>query len=453
MRINEEKITVPAPRDAGKPLEHLRSVLSEVVLPEQYVVRLMVTQNTGSRWELEIGTIAPEGYAIDSRWRSIFNYRRRGLDNAMHCNVALVLPTGIGAELGGHSGDAGPLARLFGMAADCVITHPNVVNGADINDLPENGLYVEGSILSRLLMGEIGLRHVRSNRLLTIVDNHPETELVEHSINSVGAARATMGLRSTAVARLPKSLEMKSLYSESGRAGGEIAGLENLLSLADEYEGEYDAVAITSRIQVPKSYHHEYYLGGLVNPWGGVEAMLTHTVSTLTGLPSAHSPMMESEDILNLNLGVVDPRMAAEVVSVTYLNCVLRGLQRAPQVIWDQSYLCARGTLWAEDISALVIPKGCIGLPTLAALEQGIPVIEVQGNTNLMENRLEELPFGSDNLIQVDNYIEAAGVVSALRSGISLDSLRRPMERTRVEPALIAQTAEEFGDIVRFKAL
>jgi hypothetical protein len=32
------------------------------------------------------------------------------------------------------------------------------------------------------------------------------------------------------------------------------------------------------------------------------------------------------------------------------------------------------GVFTAADVSCLVIPDGCLGLPTLAALEQGIPV-------------------------------------------------------------------------------
>jgi len=42
-----------------------------------------------------------------------------------------------------------------------------------------------------------------------------------------------------------------------------------------------------------------------------------------------------------------------------------------------------------------VIPDGCVGLPTLAALEQGIPVIAVKENKNRMKNDLTKLPFGA----------------------------------------------------------
>ncbi len=73
-------------------------------------------------------------------------------------NVALIVPTGIGCEIGGHAGDANPVAKLIGKCCDKLITHPNVVNASDINEMPENTLYVEGSILNRFLRGELYLQ-------------------------------------------------------------------------------------------------------------------------------------------------------------------------------------------------------------------------------------------------------------------------------------------------------
>jgi hypothetical protein len=49
-----------------------------------------------------------------------------------------------------------------------------------------------------------------------------------------------------------------------------------------------------------------------------------------------------------------------------------------------------------------------------------------------MKNRLDELPFQEGNLIVVDNYLEAAGVISALKSGVSPDAVRRPLAETDV---------------------
>ena len=61
--------------------------------------------------------------------------------------------------------------------------------------------------------------------------------------------------------------------------------------------------------------------------------MLTHAVSTLFDVPSAHAPMLETQEIANVDPGIVDPRMAAESVSLALIQSVLKGLQRSPGII------------------------------------------------------------------------------------------------------------------------
>jgi len=56
----------------------------------------------------------------------------------------LLIPTGIGARIGGFAGDALPVARTLAAAAERVITHPNVLNGASLFWPMGNVLYVEG---------------------------------------------------------------------------------------------------------------------------------------------------------------------------------------------------------------------------------------------------------------------------------------------------------------------
>jgi hypothetical protein len=142
---------------------------------------------------------------------------------------------------------------------------------------------------------------------------------------------------------------------------------------------------------------------------------------------------MSSEAIRTERWGVVEPRKAAEVISSTYLFCVLKGLNRAPQVVTSPTGAYDPSLVQAEDISALVIPDGCVGLPTLAAVEQGIPVIAVRNNTNLMRNDLKDLPLADGQLIYAENYYEAAGVLAALRSGVAATTLVRPMLPMRIE--------------------
>ena len=97
--------------------------------------------------------------------------------------------------------------------------------------------------------------------------------------------------------------------------------------------------------------------------------------------------MFESTEIANLDVGIVDPRMSAEAISACFLHCILKGLHNSPRVTRDGMIFQSAGVVTAEDVSCLVIPDGCVGLPTVAAMEQGIPVIAVRENRNRMRNR------------------------------------------------------------------
>ena len=410
-------------------------------------IRFAITKSSADRVSCAISGLEalPELGALSDI--SIFDFSPRKYENTSQFNVVFLVPTGIGAEIGGHAGDATPTARLLAQTCDTLILHPNVVNASDINEMPSNSLYVEGSVITRLLMGTVGLAPTRANRVLVIIDAHKDDMFVNAAINTVSAARASYGLVCPEVIKLYPPLMMESEFTGFGTAAGKIDGLERIFSVLEEQEGMYDAVAISSVISTPEEFHQAYFdaAGKMVNPWGGVEAMLTHAVSSRFNVPSAHSPMFESQEIANRDPGVVDPRMAAEAISLTFFESVLKGLRRSPRIVTNSSQMSEPEVISASDISCLVIPDGCVGLPTLAALEQGIPVIAVRENENLMENDLTALPWRSDQLRIVDNYWEAAGVLCAIRGGVAPESVRRPIAPTLVTTRKLNDT--ETGQI------
>ncbi|KKM79084.1 hypothetical protein LCGC14_1353470 [marine sediment metagenome] len=398
-------------------------------------VRFAITESPPDHYHCEVGILIRGD--DERKGPSIFEFRHREYENQETFNAVLLVPTGIGAAIGGHAGDACPVARLLGSVCDTLITHPNVVNASDINEMPANALYVEGSVISDLLMGTAGLLRSRANRILVLVSAHAEPAIAAATINAISAARATLGIECVGVVGIDPPLQMKSRYSLTGMAVGTITGLEAICSVLDEYDGQYDAVALTSVIDVPVHYHTEYFeqAGDMVNPWGGVEAMLTHALSRRYRVPMAHAPMSDSSEIANLDVGVVDPRMSAETVSCCFLHCILKGLHKSPRITDDPVLFRSPGVLSAKDVSCLVIPDGCVGLPTLAAIEQNIPVIAVRENRNRMKNELSDYPFQIPGLVTVDNYLEAAGVLVALRAGVSLESVARPLRATKVSGA------------------
>lgn len=437
MLIYEKEIKIPITDLNHKGLLfNFHSSIYKQLNENEIPIRFAVTKTTKTHYVCDLGIITDIKNRNNSLTNKIFNFQKRPFENTDKFNIALVVPTGIGACLGGHSGDAGALTRLFGSVCDTLITHPNVVNAADINELPENGLYVEGSVLSRLLMGNIGLQPVRSNRVKVLVDEHSELFINELCVNAISAARVALGFDCTSVSVMKGVATMKAFYANSGRAAGQIENFDRICKLIEQNPDDYDAIALSTLIDIQESYHGDYFKEenlDMVNPWGGVEAMLTHAISLLYDIPSAHSPMMTSKEVMDLSVGIVDPRKSAEAVSSTYLHCILKGLHSSPKIISKSDAEKSRSAFTASDVSCLVIPDGCVGIPTLAALEQGIPVIAVRGNKNNMQNKLEDLPFSSNKLFIVENYLEAVGIATAIRSGVSLESVKRPIDNTFVE--------------------
>ena len=428
LRLVERSLQIPTRWDRNI-LSDIRDSVSEHLGGDSIPVRFIVSESSGRYMSVEVGVLEPTNSETLPAMPDIFHLAKRSWENTDSFNAVFIVPTGIGAEIGGHAGDATPVARMLAQVCDTLITHPNVVNASDVNEMPDNGLYVEGSVLSRLLMGTVGLRRTRSNRVLVALDAFHDARWVDSAINAVNAARSTYGLETPGIVVLDEPLRLMSEYADSGRATGEVAGLDGLLRAFDQQRGRFDAVAVASSVEVPVAWHMEYFSssGEMVNPWGGVEALLTHAASSIYNVPTAHAPMMESDEVAAVDPGVVDPRMAAEIISITFLQCVLKGLQKSPRMVTDPQHMIAPGTITASDVSCLVIPDGCIGLPTLAALEQGIPVIAVRENRNLMRNDLANLPWNEGQLNIVENYWEAAGVLAALRAGMSPDSVRRPL--------------------------
>jgi hypothetical protein len=327
-----------------------------------------------------------------------------------------LIPTGIGAKIGGHAGDATPAAKLIAACCDKLILHPNVVNAADINEMPSNSLYVEGSILDGFLDAQYKLREVRKNKIL-VVANSPLSPL---TLNAVSASRSTIGLDAE-VLELKTPLIMTAKKCEDGSAGGDVFGWRELCEQVKEYK--FDALALHTPITVPEQVALNYYTRGGVNPWGGVEAIASKLIAALVAKPVAHAPfdpIDRNKDDLYLagQNKVVIPAIAPEVISSCYFHCVLKGLHKAPRIDFNKG-------IDVEDVDFLISPYGCIGKPHRCCFDKNIPVIAVRENTTIYN-------FVDNRIIYVDNYLEAAGVIMSMKLGMDINSVKRPLRRTNV---------------------
>jgi len=335
--------------------------------------------------------------------------------------TVMVIPTGIGCELGGYAGDAIPAARLLAAASGCLITHPNVMNAAALYWSDPRIHYVEGSSLDRFAAGALALRPVRRQRIGLLLDAGIEPELRQRHLQVADGCRASLGLEIGPVVDTDQPLEVSLSLGASGISWGRLGRPDALLRAGARLKGAgATAIAVVARFpdDPGSTALTAYRQGSGVDALAGAEAVISHLLSQELGLPCAHAPALSP---LPLD-PQLDPRAAGEELGYTFLACVLVGLSRAPDLV-----PAARATpadLAIDQVGALLAPAGALGgAAVLAAAERGIPVITVH-NSCLLQVDAEALGL---SVLPARSYGEAAGLVLALREGISPAALRRPL--------------------------
>ena len=342
----------------------------------------------------------------------------------------LVIPTGIGCELGGYAGDGLPAARLLAAASGSLVTHPNVMNGASLYWSDRRIHYVEGSALDRFAAGGLALRPARRQRLGVLLDAGIEPELCHRHLQVVDGCRASLGLEIGPVLRTDDPLEVSLQQGPSGASWGQLGRPDALLRAGEALrQAGATAIAVVARFpDDPASEALAAYRGGSgVDALAGAEAVISHLLTEHLGIPCAHAPALSS---LPLSADL-DPRAAGEELGYTFLACVLVGLSRAPDLVprpvagdWSDPQL-----LRPELIGAVVAPAHALGgAAVLACAERGVPVIAVH-NPCVLEVNAEALGL---EVLQARSYSEAAGLVLALREGIAPAALQRPLPPLRL---------------------
>ncbi len=336
-----------------------------------------------------------------------------------------IIPTGIGCEVGGFAGDALPTAKLLASASGCLITHPNVMNGGNLSEKDKNIFYVEGYSLDRLAKGEIALKSVKQQKIGIIFDSAIEREILVRHLQVADACVSTLGINVHSYVVTKKPLKIV-IDSDSSKMSGGI--IENPDALIDAgkclIEKGVTAIAIVAKF--PDDSHlpetNIYREGRGVDPISGVEAVISHIISKFLKVPCAHAPALDPIE-LNVNL---DPRAAAEEIGYTFLPSVLIGLSNAPNII-ELPNVNEIISLHPNQIESIVVPNGALGgEAVLAGIEKGLNIISVQ-NRNIL-NVTNEF-FDYPNLFEVNNYLEAAGLILAIKRGINLNSIERPLKK------------------------
>jgi hypothetical protein len=330
--------------------------------------------------------------------------------------VGVIVPTGVGAAIGGYAGDALPVIRAIAQVADRVITHPNVMNGASLYWNLPNVLYVEGFGIDQFAAGTWGLQPVRRNRIGLLLDRRIEAELRWRHLQVADAARATLGLDLTDYVVTDEALQVDLRTADSGATWGTIDNPDSLLRAAAKLIN-LGATAIAVVVRFPETTDAEqlqaYRHGQGVDPLAGAEAVISHLIVRQFRIPCAHAPALAP---LPLD-PEISPRSAAEELGYTFLPCVLAGLSRAPQFTQQPHQ-----GIWANELDALVIPASCCGGSAVLSLSQTrTQIITVEENTTRMQVYPRDLGIRT---LSVRSYLEAIGALVAHRAGITASSLQ-----------------------------
>jgi hypothetical protein len=312
------------------------------------------------------------------------------------------------------------------------VTNPNAVTASDLYFAKENVLYLEGNLICQLLLGHLALIPEKQKNIAAIIEKPRDQRMLNNILNALNGLRTVGGVNIDPVVVTGGPIETKCIYSPFGNASGQFQGIDELMKALDVVKStDTRAVALVTTLQVEDEIRQRYYKGEAIpNPWGGAEAIMTHTTTNFYPFTSAHAPLLlQWEHAMFGTLG--DPRDGAELISSAYVCSPLRGLIHSPRLVGVNTPV-ANGSprIGIENISAVVLPETTVGnIPFFASLDQNIPIILVRDNVtqfDITPNRLQ-IDHQRHKIYYVNSYMEAAGLLLALRNRIVPETTQRPI--------------------------
>lgn len=285
-----------------------------------------------------------------------------------------IVPTGIGASIGGYAGDASYWARKFAQKYQLIV-NPNVVNAGCFSGITDNMLYVEGYTLDEFFKGNCDLSPISTpNKIGIIFDKSIPQGILNVHINTINAIKTIYGLDIIDYEITKDNVGVTFEVDSSKISTGSVKNISTIIEAGKNLLNK-GANALAIVCQFEEDDFDNYANGIGVDPVGGVEAIISHYVSKELKVPCAHSPAF---DDITISQNVVDPRCSAEYITPTYLPCILIGLSKAPQI--------SNCGLSINDIKFLIMPYNALGsIPVLEALKHNIPVYAIKENTTVLD--------------------------------------------------------------------
>ncbi len=329
--------------------------------------------------------------------------------------AAFIVPTGIGAKIGGYAGDASPEARKIAEKIPLIV-NPNVVNAACFSGITDNMFYVEGWAINEFCKGNLGLKPAKNNKIGVIFDAAISKEVLNIHINTINAAKTVYDIDIMDYVLTDEPVGVEFFEDESGISSGGITNPETLLRAGKILKGKgAQAIAVVCRFEEADN-DSAYESGDGVDIIGGVEGIISHYLSKNLMLPCVHAPAF---DDVTIKPDIVHPKAAAEYITPTFLPCLFFGLQNAPALVHFKAVpapFAGEGGLKGrkggafeviitiDDLAALITPADALGnASVLECAKKGIKIIAVEENSTVLN--VDARALGIENKVTiVKNY-------------------------------------------------
>ena len=287
---------------------------------------------------------------------------------------AFIVPTGIGASIGGFAGDASVWARKISEKCKLIV-NPNVVNAACFSGITDNMFYVEGYSLDEFMKGKCNLIQSNKNKIGVVFDKAISQSVLNVHINTINAVKTVYGIDVIGYEITEETVGVEFFVSNSGESTGNVKNLDTIKKASQKLINKgADSIAIVCSF--PEDDGEDYANGVGVDPVGGVEAIISHYISKELKIPCAHAPAFEN---IQISTDIVDSRCSAEYITPTFLPCILIGLNQAPKFSKSEG-------INVQDLDFIIMPYNSLGgIPVLEAQKRNIPVYAVKGNQTVLE--------------------------------------------------------------------
>ncbi len=314
---------------------------------------------------------------------------------------AFIVPTGVGASIGGFAGDAGAYAREFTKKSR-IIVNPNVVNAGGFSAINDKMFYVEGYTLDSFFKGEINLVPSENNKIGIIYDKAIPKDVLNIHINTHNAVKMVYGINIQEYIISEEETGVEFYVTDNEFSTGTVKNISTVENAAETLiEKGCDSIAIVCLFE--DSNEQSYADGTGVDPVGGVEAIISHDISKKFKIPCAHSPAFKD---YNIYPELVSPKSASEYITPTFLPCILLGLSQAPKITTNLNQ-----GINIQNLDYLVMPYNSLGsTPIFESIKRNIPIYAVRENSTELDVNKENL-LPNANIIEVNTYKEVLELI------------------------------------------